>query len=143
MNYSILSYLSLCIVTIGSTLYAAPRITSIKWGVIQVEENKKIYTYKDCMLWPTKHQNWDWSKTGTKHDPGIQIADLKEFIDSVDVVVLSQGMDLVLKVQPSIVEHIKKLKKEVHVAQSEKAVEIYNRLVDEGKRVGALIHSTC
>ncbi len=137
----LLAYLSLCL--LAGSLCAVPRISSIQWGIIQVEDNKKTYTYKDCMLWPTKHQEWDWSKTGTRHNPGIQIADLKEFIDSVDVVVLSRGMQLVLQVQPAIVEHIKKLKKEVHVAQSEEAAKLYNRLVDEGKKVGALIHSTC
>ncbi len=121
----------------------SPRIVSIKWGEIQVSDNNKICTYRDAKLSPEKSRAWDWNKTGTRHVPGIQIADIQEFIDEVDVVVLTRGMDLVLQVPQETIDYVKSKGKECHVGQTEDMVRKYNELVKKGKKVGGVFHSTC
>ena len=122
----------------------SPIITEIKWGQTTVSfPNGQTQVFKDVRLWPGNAQEWNWSKTGTQHNPGTQIADFKDFFDTIDVLVLSQGMDEILQIHPDTIEFLEKSDKEYHIAQTEKAVEIYNKLARSGKKVGALIHSTC
>ncbi len=128
----------------------APKITAISWGSVTVTDAQGAeHKYKDCLVYPTGSKNWDWRLTGTEHVPGIQIADLntpigrKKFIDAVDIVILSRGMHKILQVQGETLAFIESLGKEYHVEETEKAVKLYNTLVEEGKKVGALIHSTC
>jgi hypothetical protein len=120
---------------------AAPTIIEIKWGSSTVSDAKR--SYKDCKLSPNGSRAWDWNETGTRHVHGIQIADLGEFIDDVDVVILSKGFDGVLQTMSETEEYLKQKGKEYHLLLSEEAAELYNDLVGQKKRVGALIHSTC
>lgn len=122
----------------------APIIAHLEWGKIVVKDSDgKEKTYKDCVLSPQGSAVWNWKNTGTEHNPGIQIADLSEFIDNVDFVVLSAGMQNVLQVQRETLDFITSKRKTYYYEQTQKAVERYNLLVSEGKKVGALIHSTC
>jgi len=122
---------------------AVPTITDIKWGKITVEQDGKQQQYNDCKLWPQQSKEWNWRETNTHHRPGIQVADIKEFIDKVDVVILTRGMDLVLQVAPETIEFLKNIKKEYHVGETKKMVQLYNTLTQQGKRVGGVFHSTC
>jgi hypothetical protein len=48
----------------------------------------------DTRRYPGGGREWDWSETGTRHQPGIQPADVEELLThGATVVVLSQGMD--------------------------------------------------
>lgn len=120
-----------------------PMIQHIERGKITVLNNNKEMAYKDAKLWPGVSKEWDWSITNTRHNPGIQIADIREFLDAVDVVILTRGMDLVLLVPASTIEYAEKLGKKVYVGQTKKMVKLYNKLVKQGKRVGGVFHSTC
>ena len=86
--------------------------------------------------------------------PGIGIAEVKGLLDQGDIFVLSRGVDLVLQVQPAIVDYLKKAGKTVIVARTinkpnydmtvhDSAVYEYNKLIQEGKRVVGLFYSTC
>jgi hypothetical protein len=130
-------------ITFANQAKAAPHIDSIKWGEIIVSHSNKKQAYRDAKLWPEKSKEWDWKEAGTRHVPGIQIADLKEFIDQVDIVVLTRGMDLVLQVPQTTIDYVRAQGKECHVGQTKQMVELYNKLVGEGKKVGGLFHSTC
>eukprot|EP01114_Cavostelium_apophysatum_P000225 TRINITY_DN10222_c0_g1_i1.p1 TRINITY_DN10222_c0_g1~~TRINITY_DN10222_c0_g1_i1.p1 ORF type:complete len:125 (-),score=9.27 TRINITY_DN10222_c0_g1_i1:25-399(-) len=122
---------------------AGPRVISISWGVMIVEHNGQRSQFKDCKLWPGNAVTWDWNETGTKHKPGTQIADVLPMIGSVDAVVLSRGMKMVLQVQQATVDFLRDKGITVHVEQTERAVEIYNQMNDSGQRVGGVFHSTC
>lgn len=127
----------------NSALFAAPRITHIEWGKTQVTEtNGTVNTYVDCKLSPAGSEKWDWKQTNMHHHPGVQVADVKELI-TADIIVISRGMELVLETMPETITYLKSLGKEYYVLQSEEAVKKYNELVDAGKKVAALIHSTC
>ena len=99
---------------------------------------------KDFMLWPGGGRSWDWRETGTKHSTGVQVGDCQQLLDKgCQVVVLSRGMFLRLKVQSQTIEHLEQSGVEVVVAETKKAVAAYNALIDQGKAVGGFFHSTC
>ena len=99
---------------------------------------------KDYKLFPGGGKEWNWNETGMKHSPGIQPLDVEELVNaSATEVVLSRGMDKKLEVPETTVRWLEEKGIKVHVAQTSKAVEIYNQLVDEGVKVGGCFHSTC
>lgn len=138
----------LSVATLGIVNAETATITHFKWGEIQVRQNNKIHTYKDCKAWLTNSKEWNWQETGTRHNPGIQVQDFEEFINAVDIVILSRGVDLVLQVKPETIAYLKawvqkNKKRDYYILQSEEAVKKYNQLTAEGKKVGILLHSTC
>ncbi|MFO7768008.1 MAG: MTH938/NDUFAF3 family protein [bacterium] len=119
----------------------SPRIEEISWGSIEVEGASK--SFKDAKLYPGGAREWDWSETGTDHTPGIQPADVEELLEEgAEAVVLSQGMNRRLKVEPETLRMLEEKGIEVHVLATEEAVERYNALREEIP-VGGLFHSTC
>ena len=94
-------------------------------------------------LWPGGGRAWDWRETGTQHEPGVQPSDVEELLaNGATTLVLSEGMDGILRVGPEVVRHLEEHGVTVHVARTRAAVAIYNGLVSEVP-VGGLFHSTC
>ncbi|NBD31875.1 MAG: hypothetical protein GVY17_02600 [Cyanobacteria bacterium] len=82
----------------------SPPITHLQWGRIEVEGQR----YKDAKLFPGGSREWDWRETGTRHQPGIQPADVKELLDKgAQVLILSQGMWKMLQVSAETLEMLK------------------------------------
>ena len=122
------------------TKKSSPKISGLKWGTVEVDDNTK---YKDAKLFPGGSRKWDWNETGTSHVPGIQPADVEELLEhDADVVVLSKGINRRLQVQRETEEMLSEKEIDYYILQTEEAVEKYNEL-REKHRVGALIHSTC
>mgnify|MGYP006277570623 CR=1 FL=1 len=122
-------------------LQRSPRIERLTWGRIRLDDGS---AYKDAKLFPGGSSAWDWNETGTRHSTGIQPADVGELLDhGADVVVLSKGVYERLRVCPETLQTLDEHGVDVSVEQTETAVERYNQLVDQGRAVGALIHSTC
>ncbi len=118
----------------------SPLITNLSWGKIETEAD----TFKDAKLWPGGARGWDWNETGTSHRPGIQLADIQELLDNgAEIIVLSTGQNEQLEVKDGVINHLKQRGIEVHVLETNEAVEAYNQLARAKKPVGALIHSTC
>lgn len=119
----------------------SPRITDLSWGRLRVEGRPE--PYKDAKLWPGGSRAWDWNETGTDHTPGVQPADVEELLDhGSEVIVLSKGMMERLQVKPETLEFLEERGVDVHVLQTEDAVDLYNELAGE-RPVGGLFHSTC
>jgi hypothetical protein len=117
-----------------------PLVTHIEWGHIEVAGMR----LKDAKILPGGAREWDWNQTGTRHVPGIQIADAEELIaGGAEVIVLSRGMELVLQVPATTIEELERRGIEVIVAETRQAVERLNQLARAGRKVGALLHSTC
>jgi len=115
-------------------------IATFRWGQI-VDSAGTVF--KDARLYPGGVEEWDWGRTGTRHDPGIQIADLADLLTTKpDVVILSRGVDLVLQVPAATIDFARSHVATVLVLQSEAAVAEYNRRIAR-ERVVALVHSTC
>lgn len=120
----------------------SPKILEQQWGIIKVEGIPS--PFKDLKIFPGGAREWDWNETGTRHKPGIQKADTEELItNGAKVIVLSKGVYERLQVPETTRQYLEQQDIEVHIAQTEEAVNIYNRLAKEGKAVGGLFHSTC
>lgn len=119
----------------------SPKIMSVKWGKMEVEN---IGTGKDFKLWPGGGRSWNWSEHGTGHSAGIQTGDCRELLEhECEVIVLSQGMLKRLKIPKETVAYLEDNNIQIHTGGTKKAVQLYNELVDQGKAVGGLFHTTC
>lgn len=121
------------------------KITDLSWGKTTV--NGKVYKDIKIVSYPNDKgsyvKEWNWNETGTRHIPGIQVGDFEEFVDKVDYVVLSKGMDNMLHTTDGAIEYLTNKSKTFVILNSKDAVAEFNRLVDLGYTVGALVHSTC
>jgi hypothetical protein len=120
----------------------SPLVTQLSWGRLEVEGWDG--QFKDAKLFPGGAREWDWSETGTSHEPGIQPADIEELLDrGATVVVLSRGFDERLRVRQETLRELEERKVPVYVEQTGEAVRLYNELSKKNEKVGALVHSTC
>jgi hypothetical protein len=118
----------------------SPVILSIAWGRMEVEG---LGSDKDFKLHPGGGRRWDWSETGTRHSPGIQLADVEEIVaKGATVIVLSCGMERRLGVDLATLRWLDEHGMEVHVCETSKAVNLYNEIATT-RAVGGLFHSTC
>lgn len=119
----------------------SPEVGANGWGHLEVEGLGRL---RDAKLWPGGGRAWDWNETGTRHHPGIQPADVEELLQhDPEVVVLSRGRQLRLETCPETISELEA--RQVRVLQDEtgSAIEEYNRLAAGGRRVAALLHTTC
>jgi len=118
----------------------SPKILAVSWGHMEIEG---LGEGKDFKLYPGGGRAWDWNETGTRHSPGIQPADVAELLaNGATTVVLSQGIDKQLQVDPATLALLEERSVTVHVAETRAAVALYNELA-ETTPVGGLFHSTC
>lgn len=123
------------------TVSRSPRISHTAWGHMEIEG---VGSGRDFKLWPGGGRAWDWTETNTHHAPGIQPADVEELLaNGSKIVVLSRGRDLRLQTCPETIEYLKARTVKYHVQETSAAVELYNKLAEEGELVGGLFHSTC
>jgi hypothetical protein len=100
--------------------------------------------FKDCKIWPGGARAWDWGETGTHHSPGIQPADIEEILEKgVETIVLTRGQLGRLGVSSKAESFLRERGVDYHIEKTKKAVVLFNELVQKGKRVGGLFHSTC
>ena len=119
----------------------SPTIDQLAWGRMRVAG---LGEGKDFKLWPGGGRPWDWGETGTRHDPGIQPADIEDLVArGCRKIVLSRGMQLRLRTAPETLELLQRKQIEVIIAETREAAAIYNRLAQRGEAVGGLFHSTC
>jgi hypothetical protein len=98
---------------------------------------------RDFKLYPGGGREWNWRETNTHHVPGIQPADVAELLENgSQIMVLTRGMQLVLRTCPETLELLREREVHVYVEETKAAVELYNRLA-KTERVGGLFHSTC
>src|SRR5262245_13501592 len=114
----------------------SPRITDCSWGRVSIDGHGAV---KDAKLYPGGARAWDWRETGTRHDPGIQPADVAELVEhGASTIVLSRGVLRMLGVCPETVQRLEDQCVAVEVLPTPDAVEAYNRLAGAGVAVGAL-----
>jgi hypothetical protein len=119
-------------------------ITHISWGHMEVKTNDQTLSFKDCKVWPGGAKEWDWNLTGTRHQPGIQPADIEEILaQGIEVMILSRGMQLMLYTCPETEQLLRLCNIEYYIEETKQAVNLFNTLMQEGKKVGGIFHSTC
>jgi hypothetical protein len=118
----------------------SPRIMMLAWGRIEIEGVGK---FRDAKVFPGGAREWDWSETGTAHEPGLQPADVAELLDhGATTIVLSQGMLRRLHVCPQTLRLLEERHVQTHVLPTAEAIELYDRLRDR-EQVAGLFHTTC
>lgn len=118
----------------------SPRILEVEWGRIVIEGLGEV---KDARLWPGGGGAWDWSETGTHHQPGIQPGDVVEILAAgATTVVLGIGMHDALGVCPETLDLLREAGVAVEALRTDLAVAAYNRLAASSP-VGGVFHSTC
>lgn len=118
----------------------SPHIDDLNWGSLVTD----VGTFRDAKLWPGGGRAWDWTETGTSHQPGIQPADVDELIGhGAGTVILSRGQQQRLQVMDETLDELHDRGVTVEVLATPGAVDRYNALAAAGDPVGALIHSTC
>ena len=119
-------------------------ITNLSWGQMEVTIGGQIFHFKDCKIWPGGARAWNWGETGTEHSPGIQPADIEELLaHDVDAVVLAQGVFGRLGVCVETEALLREREISYHIEKTKGAVELFNEMAKQGKRVGGVFHSTC
>ena len=114
-----------------------PLIDDYDFGVMVIKG--KMYR-RDIIITP-KSVNDDWWRIEGHR---LQIADVRDYVlEDVDAVVVGTGYDGLMRVDEEVVEVFKKKGKEVFIAKTRDAVDIYNDLVRKGKRVLGFFHLTC
>jgi hypothetical protein len=122
----------------------ATLVTNLAWGQMEVTAGGLISLFKDCKVWPGGAVAWNWNDTGTQHEPGIQPADLEEVLEKgVEVVILARGVFSRLGVCPETEKLLRDRGIEYHTEDTRAAVNLYNDLARQGRRVGGVFHSTC
>lgn len=119
----------------------SPRIAHAAWGRMEIEG---LGSGRDFKLWPGGGRAWDWTETDTHHSPGVQPADVEELLEHGSrIVVLGCGFELRLQVCAETIAQLEGRAVRCHVHETAAAVELYNRLAEDGQPVGGLFHSTC
>lgn len=119
-------------------------ITHLSWGEMEVTIDGIKRYFKDCKIWPGGTRAWDWQETGTSHEPGIQPADIEEILaHDVEIVVLARGVLGRLGVCAETEALLRERDIPYHIKTTKNAVQLFNELAEQGKRVGGLFHSTC
>jgi hypothetical protein len=120
---------------------SSPLVGCNGWGEIEVDG---LGSLRDAKLWPGGGRAWDWNETGTRHRPGIQPSDVAELLEhDPEVVVLSRGRQRRLRVCAETMALLDARGIEVVNEETSAAIDAYNRFATSGRRVAALIHTTC
>ena len=118
----------------------SPKILALAWGRITTDAG----VFRDAKLWPGGGRNWDWNETGTRHEPGVQTADLTDLLHhGAQVVVIGRGQQARLRVTDEAIASARQSGATCEVLRTQEAVARYNALVAQDAEVGALIHTTC
>ena len=119
-----------------------PKIDKMKWGKIIVgnKEYHDILVYGDTL----EEREYERLKElfGTGHKIGNWEVE-KLFSDDPGIIIIGIGWAGCLKVPPIIEKEAKHRGITMKLLKSPRAVKEFNKLMDEGKKVNALIHSTC
>jgi len=99
----------------------------------------RTYT-SDLIIYPLRVDNSWWRQKGHL----LQMEDLKEILtEKPDILIVGTGSPGVMKVPNTLKNELENNGIELHVHRTGKAVQIFNTLVKEQKKVIAAFHLTC
>ncbi len=112
------------------------KVEHYSFGVIRLDGREFRH---DVIVYGDFVKKW-WRKEGHR----VQLEDVEDLFElKPDIVVIGTGYYGVVKVDEDVVEKLKERGIEVVCEDSKRAVEIYNKLLKEGKKVALAIHLTC
>ncbi|HUT44146.1 MAG TPA: MTH938/NDUFAF3 family protein [Desulfobacterales bacterium] len=117
-------------------------IDQIDWGKIEVDGQE----YRQVLIIGDEVLERDDKKLHQLFNTTHQIGDWEEellFSGKPEVIVIGNGFDGVLGVSEELKAKSEKLGTELKILKTPQAVEEFNRFSEAGKKVNALIHTTC
>lgn len=119
-----------------------PKIEKLSWGKVKVDGQ----TYHQVLLVGDEVVERDKPKLenlfGTTHQIG-EWERCQLLSGKPEIILIASGWSGLLKVSQKLKVESQKLGIELRTILTPRIVTEYNRLVGEGKRVNALIHTTC
>lgn len=119
-----------------------PHIDEIKFGNLTINGKK----YGQVLIIGDKIQERESDKLHELFGTSHKIGDWEQEIllkDGPEVILIADGFQGVLQVEPQVMEKFKKTDAEIITLHSPAAIHKYNELIKQGKKVNALIHTTC
>lgn len=119
-----------------------PKIDKVSWGKVKVDGkeyhqvlivgNEVLERDKPKLenLFGTTHQIGDWEQE-------------KFLSNQPEIILIASGWSGLLRVDDKFKKKVEDARIELRVVLTPKVVGEYNRLVEEGKKVNVLIHTTC
>jgi len=119
-----------------------PHIDSTQFGEITIDGKK----YNQVLIIGDLAAERDYEKLkglfGTSHKIGDwEIEELLK--ENPEIIVVGSGQNGAMEIDGEFFEEMKKKGIEVIAETTPKAIEIFNAKIKEGKRINALIHTTC
>ena len=112
-------------------------IDSYDFGQIVI--NGQRYT-SDVIVFPDRVKADWWRKEGHQ----LCVEDIEEALkEKLDVLVVGTGYSGLVKVLPETEKYVRSKGVELFVQRTGEAYKTFNRLVQSGKRVIAVLHLTC
>ncbi len=110
-----------------------------KYDFGEIIINSRKYT-KDLIIFPNRvRENW-WRKEGH----ALCIEDLKEVIDyKPEILIIGTGYLGVMRVPEDVVKEVEKMGIKILIEVTKKAVQIFNKETQKGKKVVCALHLTC
>jgi len=117
---------------INSTEFGSITIDNIKYSQVLILENRVIERDYNKLkeLFGTSHKIGDW--------------EVNELLrDNPEIILIGTGQNGMLAVDTKVIETISKKGIELIIEKTPEVIITYNKKIQEGKRVNALIHTTC
>ncbi|HUV42914.1 MAG TPA: MTH938/NDUFAF3 family protein [Patescibacteria group bacterium] len=119
-----------------------PRIGKVSWGEVKIDGRNyhQVLIFGDQVierrsdklheLFGTTHQIGDWEKE-------------KLLSGNPEIILVATGWSGLVRLDDGFKKELEKRKIELQTTLTPGVVKRYNQLIKEGKRVNALIHTTC
>lgn len=117
-------------------------IDETQFGEITIDKKK----YHQVLIAGDKIEERDYKKLKELFDTAHKIGDweIEELLsNNPEVIVIGTGQNGAMTVDDESAKKLKAISTEVIIAKTPEAIEIYNDRVKLGKKVNALIHTTC
>lgn len=119
-----------------------PKINKIAWAKVKIDDQE----YWQALIIGSKVLKREVEKVKETYGTDHVVADWEQKLllsGKPEVVLIANGWSGLLKVAESFKEKVKKVGLELRVVLTPKVIKEYNQLIKEGRRVNALIHTTC
>ena len=118
------------------------KINKVEWGKIEVNGEK----YGQVLICGDRVIERDSARLHDLFDTTHEVGDweVEELLgDGPEMIIIGNGFAGVLKISEKLKDQISKQGIDLKILETPKAIDEFNRLAEQGKKVNALFHTTC
>lgn len=119
-----------------------PKIDNVSWAKVKIDDKD----YWQVLLVGEKVIPREVERVKQKYGTDHVVADWEQKLllsGNPEVILIASGWSGILKVDEEFAKKVEDAGAELRVVLTPRVVKEYNQLITEGKRVNALIHTTC